>query len=139
MPHQTRAAFPASLAREKSPAGRPFGPWADENTNSDDKLNSEDVAWPLHDGDTQKTQTFVDVMNYRIYANAYSPAPRRKDGIISTLNVPTPLTFRGRFVVPCSTDGPHSAPPCRILPRLHAWGFSGLVRTLKRTLLRVLL
>ena len=90
MPHQTRAAFPASLAREKSPAGRPFGPWADENTNSDDKLNSEDVAWPLHDGDTQKTQTFVDVMNYRIYANAYSPPHAARMGSFQ------PLMFQPR-------------------------------------------
>jgi hypothetical protein len=88
--HQTGAAFPASLAREKSPAGRPFGPRADENTNSDDdKLNSEDVACPPRWGYT-KTQTFVDVMNYRIYANAYSPPHAARMGLFQ------PLMFQPR-------------------------------------------
>lgn len=50
-------------------------------------------------GGYTETQAFMDVMNYRIYANAYSrPTPQGPNPF--TLNVPTPLTFRGRFVVP---------------------------------------
>jgi hypothetical protein len=73
-------------------------------------------------------------MNYRIYTSrVHHPPHAAMDGIISPRSIPGRFTLRGRFVVP--SGRPSRRPLYRILPWPLADGFSGLVRTLKRTLL----
>src|SRR5579863_8362149 len=79
----------------------PPAPRAEETMNCDDRPNSDSkgvAAWHIR-GHTE-TRRLMDVMNYRIYANRMNPDPPIAARMESLMLAPSPITLRGRCVVP---------------------------------------